>query len=247
VDTTETTPEPETMAPGLAPTLRQFARALASGYDIVDVLHDLTSCITEVLGVAGAGVSLLRGDLLEFATCDTERLAALERVQDASEAGRGEGPCVAAAQSGEAVLIGDLAEHRVEWPAYVDLARRLGIEAVAAVPLCAGGVVLGTVELYAAGPHAWTGVEVETAEVFADVAAAYVRNASELERERRTNEQLQRALDSRVVIEQAKGIIAAQRGVTVDVAFQILRRHANDRQATLRAVAEAVVSLGLRL
>ena len=71
-------------------------------------------------------------------------------------------------------------------------------------------------------------------------------HASELDRERRTVEQLQGALDSRVVIEQAKGILAAENKISIDQAFALLRRHANDRNATLRAVAEAVVQLGLR-
>jgi len=78
------------------------------------------------------------------------------------------------------------------------------------------------------------------------VLAAFVRNASALREERRENEQLRQALDSRVLIEQAKGIIANERGVSVDEAFRVLRKHANDRNATVRAIAGAVVNLGLR-
>jgi AmiR/NasT family two-component response regulator len=84
------------------------------------------------------------------------------------------------------------------------------------------------------------------ARVFADIGASYVRTASALLEQRRTSEQLQAALDSRVIIEQAKGIVAAQRGISVDQAFAVLRKHANDRNLQLRLVAEAVVKLGLR-
>jgi AmiR/NasT family two-component response regulator len=78
------------------------------------------------------------------------------------------------------------------------------------------------------------------------MATACVANASRLDRLRHTAEQLQTALDSRIVIEQAKGLVAGERGITLDEAFEVLRGHARSRNASLRSVSEAVVTLGLR-
>ena len=80
----------------------------------------------------------------------------------------------------------------------------------------------------------------------ADIAAAHLITSFEADRQRVSARQLQAALDSRVVIEQAKGMVAAQRGVSVQESFEILRRHARDRNATLRTVAEAVVARRFR-
>jgi AmiR/NasT family two-component response regulator len=78
------------------------------------------------------------------------------------------------------------------------------------------------------------------------MATSYVINASKLARQRRISEQLREALDSRVIIEQAKGVLAAERGISIDEAFQRLRRHARSHRTPLRSVADAVVNLGLR-
>ena len=78
------------------------------------------------------------------------------------------------------------------------------------------------------------------------MATSYIVSASELDRQRRVNEQLREALESRIVIELAMGMLAAERGIPVDQAFEVLRRHARSHNATLRSVAHAVVSTGLR-
>ena len=121
-----------------------------------------------------------------------------------------------------------------------------GFLAVAAIPMIAESRVLGVVDLYAHSPRDWTDDDIAAARVFADVATSYIINASELEQTRRTAEQLQEALDSRIVVEQAKGILAADGQVDMDGAFELRRRHARTHNASLRSVAEAVVNLGLR-
>ena len=92
----------------------------------------------------------------------------------------------------------------------------------------------------------WTADDLDAARILADMATSYVINASELDRQRRVNEQLKEALASRIVIEQAKGALAAERGISVDEAFEVLRRHARSHSMNLRKVADAVVTLGLR-
>lgn len=105
---------------------------------------------------------------------------------------------------------------------------------------------LGALNLYADQPRQWSDDDLAAARVLADMATSYIVNASELERAQRTAEQLQEALDSRIVIEQAKGILAADGRLEMDQAYQVLRRHARNHSASLRSVAEAVVNLGLR-
>ena len=85
------------------------------------------------------------------------------------------------------------------------------------------------------------------ARLLADMATSYVLNASELQRADRTREQLQRALDSRIVIEQAKGMTANANDVSIDRAFDLLRQHARSHRARLHDVAQAVVDLTLEV
>jgi GAF domain-containing protein len=230
-----------TESAGLYEALVGFAHTLTRGYDISDVLHDLTSRIPSVLDIYGAGVSLCDANTTRFVTADNEAVAFLERVQQESQ----NGPGTAAIQANEPVLVQQLAEQADCWPDYVARAAELGIVSVAAIPM-SNSIRIGALDLYDKRLHEWTDDEVSIARVFTDIASSYVLNASELKRQRRTAEQLQQALDSRVIIEQAKGIISADRNISIDQAFNVLRKHASDRNATLRAVAEAVVKLGLR-
>jgi GAF domain-containing protein len=223
-------------------TLAGFARTMARGYEITDVLHDLTSRVSALLGITGSAVCLLEHDQLAFVASDNAALAELEQLQEHVASG----PCFDAVRSGEAVTIQDLELVTGTWPAYVSHAGTIHVRAVAAIPMALDRDALGTVTLYDHQPRVWSKDELELATVLADIATSYVVNASKLDLHRRTAEQLQRALDSRIVIEQAKGIISADRGIDVDTAFQLLRKHANDHHAGLRKTAEAVVKLGLR-
>jgi GAF domain-containing protein len=222
--------------------LSEFAGTLAKGFAISDVLHDLAEQVRAVLGIDGAGVSVHDGDRLQFVTALDERSTVLEGVQDAGQTG----PCVDAWRSGEAVTVADLRQDSHGWDGYAQTAREAGVIAIAGIPMRCGDQSIGALDLYSTTPRQWSDDDLECARVLADMATSYVIHASELDRQRRLNEQLREALDSRIVIEQAKGILAAERGITVDAAFEILRRHARSHSAPLRSVANAVVSLGMR-
>jgi len=219
----------------------EFARTLARGFTVGDVLHDLAGRAAAVLAIDGAGVSAWRADRIRFVTAVDERCAALEQVQAADQAG----PGVDACRTGKVVTVTDLRE-TPESSRYQQAAARAGIVAVAGVPLGHDSECIGVLGLYSGQRRDWAADDMDAARVLADLATGYVVNASELERQRRLNEQLREALDSRIVIEQAKGIIAAERGISVDDAFEVLRRHARSHAASLRTVADAVVRLGLR-
>lgn len=225
----------------LVETLAGFARTLAHGYEISDVLYDLTARAAAMLRIEGAGVSLLQGNVIEFVTADRELFRSLGLVQEQQQ----EGPSIDAVRTGTVITCADLgADDR--WPAYGTRAQEVGVWSVAGIPLRLDETTIGAVDLYQDRVHEWSRSELTLVRILCDMATSYVVNASELDQQRRTAEQLQRALDSRVVIEQAKGIIAAQRHVTVDDAWRILRKHANDHRATLHSTADAVVRLGLR-
>ena len=107
--------------------------------------------------------------------------------------------------------------------------------------------VIGALNLYSLEPRDWSDEDMAVAGVLADVATSYMVNASKLHQQEQLSQQLQEALDSRVVIEQAKGITAQQHAVSIDQAYQRMRRHARTNNASLRTVAEAIVAVGLQV
>ena len=107
--------------------------------------------------------------------------------------------------------------------------------------------IIGALNLYAYRPRVWSDEEIAVAGVLANVATSYVVNASKLRQQEQLTEQLQHALESRVIIEQAKGITAQQNSVTIDQAYQLMRGHARKNNASLRLVAEAIVAVGLHV
>ena len=223
-------------------TLSEFARTLVVRYEIGDVLYDLADRTTTLLGVAGAGVCLAEGDRLRFVTGVNDATVRLEQTQERTQ----QGVCVESFRSGEVVRLDDVAELDGRWPEFETEARAVGVAAMVAIPMRLDDDVLGAVNVYSAERRAWSEDDVATAQVLADMATSYLVNASELQKSRRTAEQLNEALQSRVVIEQAKGILSAERKIPMDQAFEALRRHARGHNANLRTVAEAVVHLGLR-
>ena len=223
-------------------TLSEFAATLVKDFTVSDVLHDLAERATAVVGADSAGVCLQHDGHLRFVTALDERCSSLERVQESEQAG----PCVDALRAGKVVAVADLAVATPGWGAYGIAAREAGIAAIAGIPMRLDGQKIGTLNLYSNTRREWSEEDLDAAHVLADIASSYIINASKLAQQRRLNEQLQEALDSRVVIEQAKGVLAAERGISVDDAFELLRRHARSYRTSLRSVAEAVVNLGLR-
>jgi GAF domain-containing protein len=106
-----------------------------------------------------------------------------------------------------------------------------GVGGIAGIPMRLDDQIIGALNLYSAGPREWSERDVGVAEVLADVATSYVVNASKLRQQEQLSEQLQQALESRVVIEQAKGITAQQNSVRIDQAYQLMRGHARSNNA----------------
>jgi GAF domain-containing protein len=127
------------------------------------------------------------------------------------------------------------------------MATTVGIAGVAGIPMSLADEIIGALNLYSCEPRQWSDGDIAVAGVLADVGTSYVVNASKLRQQEQLSEQLQEALESRVIIEQAKGITAQQNSVTVDHAYQLMRRHARNNNASLRLVAEAIVAVGLHV
>lgn len=228
-------PDPDT----LLDSLERFAAALTSGYGIGDVLHNLTEEVAEVLNLSGAGVTLVHDGQQRFVTAAVESVARLERVQENWQ----QGPCIDAVASTGPVVVPDVAaRHASErWPDYVVAAKTAGVQAVAGIPMLAEGEGIGAVNLYDSQPRNWSAEDLRVATIFASIATGYLTHASAAQQQQRTAEQLQQALNTRLIIEQAKGVLAAKPETTVDDAFQTLRKYARDHNARIHDVCRAVV------
>lgn len=226
-------------------TLAEFTRLLLTPYDVHTALGELADRVTEVLGLAGSGVSLAHDGRLEFDTAYGPAVAEVERTQERAQVG----PCVTAFKTGRVVAVADLSKESHRWPDYCEAAARVGISAVASLPmqLSEQQPAVGALNLYAEGPRDWSEDDLAAAAVMADMATSYLINAGHLDKQVKLAEQLQHALDTRVVIEQAKGVLVARHQFTPDRAFERIRRYARSNNLTVVSVADDVVRLGLDL
>ena len=227
----------------LLAVLQRLAATMSRPYEMPEMLYELSESAVSILDADGAGVSVAGSDgRLMFVTATNARGVAIETVQETHQAG----PCVQAFTSGEVVTITDLSDLD-RWPAYRHCATVHGLVAVAGIPLGSGGDRIGSLNVYDSRPRNWSGTDLTTAQILADIATTYIVRADQLFQARRLSEQLQHALDSRIVIEQAKGMLARDHGITPDDAFDLLRIHARANNVPLREVAAAIVELAVQL
>jgi GAF domain-containing protein len=215
-----------------------LADTLVDDYDIVELMHRLSNECTQLLGAAAAGLLLAdqRGGLQVIAA-SAEESWLLELFQVQSQ----EGPCLDSFHTGEVVTVPDL-DHAVDrWPAFVEKAREQGFVSVHALPMRLRKEVIGTLNIFGASTVPMTDGELRIAQGLADVATIGILQERALRRAEQLAEQLQTALTSRVVIEQAKGVLAERSGVSTADAFERMRLHARSRNLRLADVALGVV------
>lgn len=216
-----------------------LASSLANGADVVDLLSELTEVCARLLDVASAGLLLAdQHGTLHVLAASSERTRELEVFQ----VQRAEGPCLDSYLTGEPVFVPDLAVVTERWPRFVPHASQAGFASVHAVPLRRGEVRLGTLGLFGTTVRALNDNDLGLAQALADVAGVALVQDRALNDRAAVNEQLQTALSSRVVLEQAKGVLAQQGDLDMVGAFQVLRRYARDRNMRLTDVARAVTS-----
>ena len=222
--------------------MRSFVDTVAERFDVADVLGGLTHHTVSVLGATTAGVSLAGDDgVLTYVSAHSEGAGELEAVQQDAR----QGPCHEVYSTGQMVAIEEIAIH-AEWPLYRAKAATFGLRSVLGVPLTINDRCIGALDVYSDVGRDWTKEDLDAAMLLAKMATGYVLHASERDRVERVNEQLQQKMDTRIVIEQAKGLVAGELGIGLDASFQLIRRHARANHASLAAVANAVVTLGLR-
>ena len=226
----------------LADAFVRLADTLVDDYDVVELLDELVHACVRVLGVTAAGLLLhdQKGNLALVASSSEEsRLLELFQLQN------NEGPCLDCVSTGSAVTSGDLDDDHDRWPLFVPAARLAGFRSVAAVPLRLRDQIIGGLNLFMVHPREVPPRDRQLAQALADVATIGILQQRSLHRSHVLSEQLQTALTSRIAIEQAKGILAERNNLTMDQAFEALRRHARDNNLKLTDVATSVVTAGL--
>ncbi|WP_432563289.1 GAF and ANTAR domain-containing protein [Kineococcus sp. SYSU DK003] len=222
----------------------ELADTLVDDFDLVDFFHLLTERCVQLLDVTSAGLMLSddRGRLQLVAATST-----LTRSVELFELQVDEGPCVDCFRSGEPVVDVDLTRAHERWPEFTAAANAAGLVSTHALPMRLRHRVIGALNLFSDRRPTLGRESLELGRAMADIATIGLLNERYLREQTVLAEQLQAALDSRVVIEQAKGVLAARSASTVDEAFARLRRHARHRGTSLTAVATAVVHEGFLL
>lgn len=215
-----------------------LADTLVADYDVVDLMDRLVNACAELFDIAAAGLLLVdqRGGLQVVAS-SSEQAHVLELFQLQSD----QGPCLDCISTGQSVTVGDLDEGRQRWPRFVEAASAGGFNSVHAVPLRLRTDVIGGLNLFGSDRRALSAHEQRLAQALADVATIGILQQRSAHRSAILAEQLQTALDSRIAIEQAKGVLAQLGRTDMDTAYRALRRYSRDNNLKLGAVAAAVV------
>src|SRR3954447_23091539 len=223
----------------LAEVFVELADTLVEEFDVIEFLQTLTERSVELVDTDAAGLMLndQRGNLQVVAyTDEAARLLELFELQKA------EGPCLDCFATGQVIANVDLADSRSRWPVFTEAALTVGYTYSHALPLRLRRQVLGALNLFTVERRALTEDHLAVAQGMADIATIGLLNERALRDHMVLAEQLQTALHSRIVIEQAKGVLSARAGTSVAEAFGIMRTHARRTGGALTVVAEAVVA-----
>ena len=219
-------------------TLVELADTLVADFDVVELLSLLADRCVEVLDVGAAGLMLVApdGDLRVMAS-SSEAMRVLELFELQAQ----EGPCLDCYRSGRPVVNQDLATVNGRWPRFAPEALAAGFRSVHALPMRLRGSVIGALNLFHAEAGEMTSADVDAAQALADVATIAILQHRATLQAQVINQQLQHALNSRVVLEQAKGMVAERAGLDMEQAFTALRTYARNHNLRLIDVAEAVI------
>lgn len=222
----------------LARTLVELADTLVDDFDVVDLLTLLADRCVEVLDVQAAGIMLATPDgQLRVMASSSEAMRVLELFEIQAQ----EGPCLDCYRTGRAVADQDLDPDSGRWPRFAAEALGAGFHSAHALPMRLRGSVIGALNLFRAADGHIGDADLELAQAFADVATiAILQHRAALEA-RVLAQQLTHALNSRVVLEQAKGMVAERLDLDMERSFATLRSHARNHNLRLGDVAQSVI------
>ncbi|WP_113716507.1 GAF and ANTAR domain-containing protein [Arthrobacter dokdonensis] len=222
----------------------KIADTLVVDYDVIDLLHTLVDESVSLLDATAAGLLLAdpAGDLqLMASTSEKSQLVEVLQLE------AGAGPCVDCYLSGAPVAVHDIAADASRWPQFQAAALSQGFNSLHAVPMRLRGHTIGALNLFRQEAGPLSAEDAAIAQAFADVATVSLLQERALRESTIVNEQLQRALNSRIVIEQAKGVIAHTANASIDDAFALLRSYARAHNQSLDATSKLVVARKLAI
>jgi len=223
--------------PQLADVFVELADTLVDDFDVIEFLHVLAERCVELLGVSAAGLLLTdQQGALQLVAASSERTRLLELFQLQTD----QGPCVDCFRTGEPVSVTDLPAAG-RWPRFSAAAAEVGFAAVHALPMRLRDEVIGALNLFDTEPVELNSGTLRIGQALADVATIGLLQQRAIHRRDVLTEQLQTALSSRILIEQAKGVLAERHHLDLDTAFTLLRSNARSRSRRLSDLAQAIV------
>ena len=220
-------------------SVAEMADTLVDDYDVVELLTGVADRCVNVLGVSAAGVMLTSpGGSLGLVASSSETMRLLELFELQAQ----EGPCLDAFRTGERVEHEDLQAESGRWPLFSAAALSEGFQSVSALPLRFRDVTLGALNLFSVTQAPMAEADVMVARAFADLATLSIVQHRASAEGQRVNAQLSAALTSRLIIEQAKGVLAERAAIDLAEAFSRLRAYARDGNLRLTDVAQATVA-----
>ncbi|POH63667.1 MULTISPECIES: GAF and ANTAR domain-containing protein [Cryobacterium] len=217
----------------------RVAGSLVADYDIVDLLSTLVYTCTQLLDVQAGGILLADGTgMLELVASTSEEAEIVEVMIVAA----GAGPCIDCYQTGAVVSVPDIETDPRDWPRFRRTALDQGFRAAHATPLRLHGEVIGAMNLLSTEAGALSDRDAQLAQALADVATVGILHERSFRQPEVVAAQLHLALDTRILVEQAKGVLAEVRSCTMSEAFDALRDYARTHAVTLRAAAAGVVN-----
>jgi GAF domain-containing protein len=221
----------------LADVVVELADTLVDDFDVIEFLHVLTERCVQLLGVSAAGLLLTdRRGTLQVVAASSERTRLLELFQLQTD----QGPCVDCFHTGQPVSVPDLPSAG-RWPRFTAAAAEVGFAAVHAMPMRLRTEVIGALNLFDINRGALDEGKLRIGQALADVATIGLLQQRAIHRRDVLAEQLQTALNSRVLIEQAKGVLAERLHLDVAEAFAVLRGGARSQNRRLSELARAIV------
>jgi GAF domain-containing protein len=219
-------------------SLVELADNLVDDYDVVDLLTALANRCVGLLDASAAGVMLASpGGRLGLVASSSEAMRLLELFELQQQ----EGPCLDAFRTGQPVAYENLRTKQGRWPSFAAAALEVGFQSAFALPLRLRDTTLGALNLLSVDPVPMDQADVIVAQGFADLATLSIVQHRAAAEAQRLNTQLSTALNSRVIIEQAKGVISERAAIGLDEAFARLRAYSRDNNRRLTDVAQSAV------